>query len=81
MFSHAQIWEIIDSLAEQSNCSISALAIKAGLSSTCLNPSKRYTKSGKERWPSTETFIKIINASTVDQSFFEKFMKNQQTNS
>ena len=81
MFSHAQIWEIIDSLAEHSNCSISALAIKAGLSSTCLNPSKRYTKSGKERWPSTETFLKIIKASSVDRSFFEKCIKNQRINS
>ncbi|MDD3181867.1 MAG: helix-turn-helix transcriptional regulator [Alphaproteobacteria bacterium] len=61
MLSHKNIWKAIDLLAEHNGLSASGLAIKAGLSSTLFNPSKRTTKK-RERWPSTESIAAILRA-------------------
>ncbi len=61
MLYHADVWRAIDRIAEKAGISTSALARKAGLSSTLLNPSKRET-SKRKRWPSTESVALILQA-------------------
>lgn len=66
MFTHQQIWAAIDAIAEVEGISASALAVRAGLGPTAFNRSKRVSRDGRARWPSTETLSKILMASTLD---------------
>lgn len=65
MLSHANIWNAIDKLAARNGLSPSGLAKKAGLDSTTFNKSKRTTRDGKLRWPSTESVSKILDATST----------------
>lgn len=67
MLSHSTIWDAIDTLASRHGLSPSGLARLAGLDSTAFNKSKRISKDGRERWPSTESISKILDA--TDESF------------
>ncbi|MEE9376124.1 MAG: helix-turn-helix transcriptional regulator [Rhizobiaceae bacterium] len=71
MFSHRQVWAAIDALAQQNDMSVSRLARNAGLDSTTFNKSKRITVAGRQRWPSTESLSKIMQATN---STMENFM-------
>ena len=62
MLSHRAIWDGIDALARRHGHSVSALAKLAGLDATAFNVSKRVSKDGRERWPSTESISKILEA-------------------
>lgn len=62
MLSHQAIWDSIDAMARRHGLSVSALARLAGLDPTAFNVSKRVSKDGRERWPSTESIAKIIEA-------------------
>lgn len=62
MLTHEQIWRGIDRLAERHGLSPSGLARRAGLDPTTFNRSKRRTREGKLRWPSTESLAKILEA-------------------
>lgn len=62
MLSHRTIWEALDVLAERHGLSTSGLAKLAGLDATAFNPSKRVSKDGRERWPSTESIAKVLEA-------------------
>ena len=62
MLSHQAIWEGIDTLARRHGLTPSALAKLAGLDPTAFNPSKRISKDGRDRWPSTESIAKILEA-------------------
>lgn len=62
MLSHRAIWDGIDALARRHGHSVSALAKLAGLDATAFNVSKRVSKDGRERWPSTESIAKILEA-------------------
>lgn len=62
MLKHDQIWRAIDALAARHDLSPSGLARRAGLDPTTFNKSKRVTPKGKERWPSTESLAKILEA-------------------
>lgn len=62
MLSHRAIWDGIDALARRQGLSVSALARIAGLDPTAFNISKRVSKDGRERWPSTESLSKILEA-------------------
>ena len=62
MLKHADIWRAIDRLAEKHGMSASGLARRSGLDATTFNKSKRITKEGKQRWPSTESLAKILAA-------------------
>ncbi len=59
---HVDVWRAIDRLAEEHGFSASGLARKAGLDPTTFNKSKRTTRDGKLRWPSTESISKILAA-------------------
>ncbi len=67
MLSHRAIWDGIDALARRHGHSVSALARLAGLDPTAFNISKRVSKDGRERWPSTESISKILVA--TDETF------------
>jgi phage repressor protein C with HTH and peptisase S24 domain len=62
MLRHSDIWNAIDRLARDHGFSPSGLARRAGLDATTFNKSKRKTRDGKERWPSTESISKILQA-------------------
>jgi phage repressor protein C with HTH and peptisase S24 domain len=60
MLLHADVWRGIDKLAAKHGLSASGLARRAGLDPTAFNPSKRITREGRPRWPSTESLSKIL---------------------
>lgn len=62
MLSHGDIWNAIDAIAERHGLSASGLARLAGLDATAFNKSKRVSKDGRERWPSTESVAKVLEA-------------------
>jgi len=62
MFTHSAIWDALDALAERHGLSTSGLARLAGLDATAFNRSKRVSKDGRERWPSTESIAKVLEA-------------------
>ncbi len=64
MLSHRAIWDALDALAERHGLSTSGLAKLAGLDATAFNPSKRISKDGRERWPSTESIAKVLEATS-----------------
>ncbi len=70
-FSHSQIWQAIDALAQRHGLSASGLARRAGLDPTTFNKSKRVA-AGKPRWPSTESVAKALAALEVGvETLFE----------
>jgi phage repressor protein C with HTH and peptisase S24 domain len=62
MLSHSAIWDAIDSAARRHGLTASGLAKVAGLDPTAFNLSKRVSKDGRGRWPSTESLAKILEA-------------------
>lgn len=62
MLRHSDIWRAIDRLAAEHGMSASGLARRAGLDPTTFNKSKRVTREGKLRWPSTESVSKVLTA-------------------
>ena len=62
MLSHSAIWDAIDSLAKRHGFTPSGLAKLAGLDATAFNRSKRGSRDGRERWPSTESISKLLDA-------------------
>ncbi|MBY7649003.1 MAG: DNA-binding protein [Candidatus Liberibacter europaeus] len=79
--SHEKIWEAIDRMAVRHNLTTSGLARKAGLDPTSFNKSKRLGSEGRNRWPSTESIAKILEATneTVFQ-FLEHIYTVQPSN-
>ncbi|WP_322098918.1 hypothetical protein [Microvirga roseola] len=54
----------------------SALARRAGCDATTFNPSKRTSPEGRDRWPSTETLAKILNAASMDLVAFGELINS-----
>ncbi len=79
MLQHSEIWRAIDLLADQRGMSPSGLAKRAGLDPTTFNKSKRVTKDGKLRWPSTESISKILQASGATTGEFFSLL-NEKSN-
>ncbi len=77
MLTHQQVWLGIDTLAQKNGLSASGLAKKAGLDPTTFNKSKRTTKLGKPRWPSTESLSKILNATSTTINEFVSLMQSE----
>jgi phage repressor protein C with HTH and peptisase S24 domain len=63
---HEDIWQGIDGLAARHALSPSGLARRAGLDPTAFNPSKRFAKDGRPRWPSTESVAAALDAVGAD---------------
>ena len=70
MLRHADVWRAIDRHAAKYGMSPSGLARRAGLDPTTFNKSKRVTKEGKQRWPSTESIAKILGATGASLADF-----------
>ncbi|MBP9999509.1 MAG: helix-turn-helix transcriptional regulator [Proteobacteria bacterium] len=70
--THNDIWTAIDNFASQHNMSCSGLAKYSGLDATSFNKSKRWSKYGQPRWPSTNSIAKILNATGAT---LEEFVK------
>lgn len=74
MITHNSIWAAIDGIAKQYSLSPSGLARAAGLDATTFNKSKRFTTSGRERWPSTESIAKVLDATGANFDDFVRLM-------
>lgn len=70
--THEDIWQAIDNFAVQHNMSCSGLARFSGLDATIFNKSKRWSKYGQPRWPSTNSIAKILNSTGKTLSDFIK---------
>ena len=65
MYTHQMMWKGIEILGRRNGWSLPKLAVLAGLDPTALNPSKRISRDGKPRWPSTETIVKLLAAAQI----------------
>ncbi|MBY0430373.1 MAG: helix-turn-helix domain-containing protein, partial [Rhodospirillales bacterium] len=74
MLRHNDIWTAIDRLAKERGLTASALARRAGLDPTTFNRSKRVSREGKPRWPSTESISKILEATGTPFADFVRFL-------
>ena len=74
MLSNDNLWRAIDRLARDNNLSCSAMARISGLDPTTFNRSKRWSREGQPRWPSTNSISKILasTGSTIDD--FTKYI-------
>lgn len=78
MFTHQNIWDALDRLADVFSTSPSGLAKQAGLDPTTFNKSKRQAPNGKDRWPSTESLSKVLSVIGMNfEDFAALAMDNQ----
>jgi phage repressor protein C with HTH and peptisase S24 domain len=80
MMTHEDLWRAIVKLAASRNMSCSGLAKFAGLDATTFNKSKRFSKYGQPRWPSTYSLAKVLNATGITMSEFVHFMPEPSKN-
>lgn len=59
---HTDMWKGLDILANRHGLTPSGLARAAGLDPTSFNKSKRTSRDGKARWPSTESVSRALDA-------------------
>jgi len=78
MLTHTNIWQAIDRLAREYGMSSSGLARRAGLDPTTFNKSKRVTRAGRARWPSTESIAKILRATGASIEEFVSYVSAEQ---
>lgn len=81
MFTHEQIWIGLDRMADAHGYSASGLAKKAGLDPTAFNKSKRISRDGKPRWPSTESLSKVLAVTGATMSDFIALIGDTNDNS
>lgn len=81
MFTHEQIWQAIDRLAQRQGWSLSHLAVRADLDPTALNRSKRTGLDGKPRWPSTATLSKLLSATGTSLTDFCRAVEGEKKES
>jgi phage repressor protein C with HTH and peptisase S24 domain len=67
---HEDIWRALDTLAAENGLSASGLAKRSGLDATTFNPSKRRMPDGRNRWPSTESVAKVLDATGASLEAF-----------
>lgn len=77
MFSHKQVWNAIDVIAERYGFSPSGLAKKAGLDPTSFNPSKRIGPTGRPRWPTMESVSSVLQASGASVDEFMEILSGK----
>jgi phage repressor protein C with HTH and peptisase S24 domain len=72
--THEELWRAIELFADENGFTCSALAKKSGLDPTTFNKSKRFSKVGQPRWPSTQSVSKILEAAEKKFADFGKFL-------
>jgi phage repressor protein C with HTH and peptisase S24 domain len=73
MLTYVDIWRAIDRLAHAHGLTPSGLARRSKLDPTTFNKSKRVSRDGKYRWPSTESIAKILAATGADLAEFATY--------
>ncbi len=76
---HEDIWRALDTLAAENGLSASGLAKRSGLDPTTFNPSKRVMPDGRNRWPSTESIAKVLNATGASLEAFTSLVSGART--
>ncbi|MDX1737108.1 MAG: helix-turn-helix transcriptional regulator [Alphaproteobacteria bacterium] len=76
MLTHDQLWRALDRYADYHGLTTSGLARRAGLDPTSFNPSKRITREGKLRWPSSESIAKVLDATGGTMIEFVSFLQD-----
>jgi len=76
---HEDIWRALDTLAAENGLSASGLAKRAGLDATTFNPSKRRLRDGRQRWPSTESLAKVLDATGASLEAFTALVGGART--
>ena len=79
MLKHNEIWSAIDMLASINGTTPSGLAKKAGLDPTIFNKSKRISKEGRERWPTTESIALCLKSTGMSMGQFADLMTKSKT--
>ncbi len=74
---HVDVWRGVDLLAEKHGLSASGLAKLAGLDATAFNKSKRQSKDGRPRWPSTESISRALDAVGEEFGDFAELVSGQ----
>ena len=74
VMTHQILWAAISKLAEEKGLSCSGLAKLSGLDATTFNKSKRWSKEGQPRWPSTNSISKILSSTGAKIQDFTKFI-------
>lgn len=74
---HERIWRAVDLLAARHGLSTSGLARRAGLDPTTFNRSKRHSRGGRKRWPSTESIAKVLDATDTPFSDFAQLVDDE----
>lgn len=74
--THDQIWKAIENFAGAHRMSCSGLAKRSGLDPTTFNRSKRYSKEGQPRWPSTQSISKILSSTGTEIQDFTKYIEH-----
>ncbi|MDR2770184.1 MAG: hypothetical protein LBB08_01920 [Rickettsiales bacterium] len=73
--NHLEIWTAIERFASELNLTCSGLAKKSGLDATTFNRSKRFSRDGQPRWPSTQSIAKILKYSGQSMEAFTKHLR------
>ena len=68
--THDDVWHAIEQFAHEHNMSCSGLAKCSGLDPTTFNKSKRWSKAGQPRWPSTNSISKILSSTGASLTDF-----------
>ncbi|MBP3397728.1 MAG: hypothetical protein J6K82_02250 [Alphaproteobacteria bacterium] len=70
MITHGDLWDTIDTLADEHKITPSRMAIDSGLDATTFNKSKRSDMFGKSRYPSFRTVLKVLNQMNMSMTDF-----------
>jgi phage repressor protein C with HTH and peptisase S24 domain len=76
--THDDIWKAIERFATEHKMSCSGLAKYSGMDATTFNKSKRWSKEGQPRWPSTLSISKILSSTGANISDFAKLVQSQE---
>ncbi len=76
MLTHHQVWAAIEALARRHGLTASGLARRSGLDPTTFNRSKRVGSDGRQRWPSTESVAKILEATNMSLDEFLALLRD-----
>lgn len=74
--THDDIWHAIERFATEHGMSCSGLARCSGLDPTTFNKSKRWSREGQPRWPSTNSISKILASTGASIQDFTKYIDN-----
>ena len=72
--THEDVWRAIERFATEHGMSCSGLAKSSGLDPTTFNRSKRWSREGQPRWPSTNSISKILASTGASIRDFTKYI-------